>query len=56
MYFILRYMWGIDIYWESIKDLVDYVFKNLEVMNFLFFFCFFNLLMNDVIFFLDEVI
>lgn len=56
MYPILKYMWGTDIYRESIKDLADYASKNLEAMNPPLFLRFLNLLMNDAIFLLDEAI
>ncbi|CAI5795489.1 ubiquitin conjugation factor E4 A [Podarcis lilfordi] len=56
MYPILRYMWGIDSYRESIKALADYASKNLEAMNPPLFLRFLNLLMNDAIFLLDEAI
>ncbi|XP_078282639.1 ubiquitin conjugation factor E4 A [Rhinoraja longicauda] len=56
MYPILKYMWGYENYRESIKNLADYAFDNLEAMNPPLFLRFLNLLINDAIFLLDEAI
>ncbi|XP_062894645.1 ubiquitin conjugation factor E4 A isoform X2 [Mobula hypostoma] len=56
MYPILKYMWGYDNYRQSIKNLADYAFDNLEAMNPPLFLRFLNLLINDAIFLLDEAI
>ncbi|XP_072318997.1 ubiquitin conjugation factor E4 A [Eucyclogobius newberryi] len=56
MYPILKYMWSKDGYRESIKYLADYASENLEAMNPPLFLRFFNLLMNDAIYLLDEAI
>ncbi|XP_069750871.1 ubiquitin conjugation factor E4 A isoform X2 [Narcine bancroftii] len=56
MYPILKYMWGYDNYKQSIKNLANYAFENLEAMNPPLFLRFLNLLINDAIFLLDEAI
>ncbi|XP_029428286.1 ubiquitin conjugation factor E4 A [Rhinatrema bivittatum] len=56
MYPILKYMWGKDMYRQSIKNLADYASQNLEAMTPPLFLRFLNLLMNDAIFLLDEAI
>eukprot|EP00062_Callorhinchus_milii_P011321 gi/632957144/ref/XP_007894313.1/ PREDICTED: ubiquitin conjugation factor E4 A [Callorhinchus milii] len=56
MYPILRYMWGLENYRQSIKNLADYACDNLEAMNPPLFLRFLNLLINDAIFLLDEAI